>query len=767
MRTPVAAEAGITTRLDVALDIGTVTEVVTVTYAPPSLQVDTAKVSTAVTTTLKENLPLAVAGALRSPLDLALITPQVRNVGSDLSVGGGQEEGYAATLDGVDTTANEAGIIYGMLATLNSPSVDAITEFSVDTNGFKAESGRLGGGMISYVTKSGTNSSHGSFYDFFRNEALDANNFFNNATGSGKTKLRQNDFGATFGGPIYIPKLYNGKNKTFFFASYEGFRNRTVSAIRFLTVPLPEMYQGDFSNLKDSKGNLIPIYDPRTTRPDGQGGFIRSVFEGNKIPTDRFSQVSRNIIKLATMRPTLPDPAGILNPNPRNNFLSVAPGNPLTAFGGYSNPYDKYSVKVDHQLTDSNRLGLLYHRGVALEVAPEETSLPTLPHPLGDFTNGDTETRVYRLNWDRTISPRIYNQVRAGVNNQLQSRATTSLNEGWGKKLGLTKNIPLPDHMFPGIGMDDYTGWGRAFDGNNKNKSFAVLDDLTFVRGSHTLKLGGQYQIDHYNGGGCHTCSGSFSFSRLSTSLPLDQSGKTGNGFASMLLGLVSSGNVTTQRYVSNQWSYRAFYAQDDWKIRRNLTLSYGLRWEYTPPTVEGHFPDGFSNFDPTVPNPAAGGRLGASVFAGSGPGRTGRHSLYNEWPWGFGPRLGLAYQIRTGTVIRASAARSFAPMKNTGGSAHWDGFVGNYTFSSTDQLITPAFNWDDGFPSYVPPPDLRPQLLNNATIPFWQSYDGGRLPEYYNLNFDIQHQLPGQFMLEVGYNAVLGHHLTANLVNF
>jgi hypothetical protein len=766
VRTEVALNAGMAVRLDVSLEVGTLNDVVNVTSSAPLLQADTAKVTTVVTTKLKEDLPLAVAGAPRSPLDLALITPQVRSVGSDLSVGGGQEEGYSATLDGIDTTANEAGIIYGMLATLNSPSIDAITEFSVDTNGFKAESGRLGGGMISYVTKAGTNSVHGSVYDFFRNEALDANNFFNNATGSAKTKLRQSDFGFTLGGPVYIPKLYNGRNKTFFFASFEGFRNRTVSAVRFLTIPLPAMYKGDFSNWKDSSGNLIPVYDPATTRPDDKGGFARDAFPSNQIPLGRFSQISQNVLKLATMAPNAPDPAGKLNPNPRNNFLSVSPGNPLSAFGGYSNPYDKYSIKIDHQLNDANRLGFLFHRGVALELAPEETSLPALPHPLGDFTNGDTETRVYRLSWDRTISPRVYNQLRTGVNNQIQERGSTSVREGWGTKLGLTKNIPLPDFMFPGLSMDDYTGWGRAFFGNNKNKTFTLLDDLTVVRGSHTLKFGGHYQIDHYNGGGCHTCSGTFSFSRLSTSVPLDQSGRTGNGFASMLLGLVSSGNVTTERYVSNQWSYRAVYAQDDWKIRRNLTLSYGLRWEYTPPTVEGHFPNGYSNFDPNTPNPAAGGRLGASIFAGSGPGRTGRRSLYDGWPWGFGPRLGLAYQIRASSVIRASATRSFAPMKNTGGSAHWDGFVGNYTFSSIDQLITPAFNWDNGFPEWVPPPDLRPQLMNNSTIPFWQSYDGGRLPEYYNLNFDIQQQIPGQFMLEVGYNAVLGHHLTANLVN-
>jgi hypothetical protein len=765
VRTGVPLTAGSTVRIDATLELGQVAETVTVAAAAPLLQTDTAKVMSAVTNKFVEDLPLVVAGQMRSPLDLALITPEARNVGSDITLGGGQEAGYGVALEGIDATPNQAAIIYRQIATLNSPSIDAITEFSVETNGYKAESGRAGGGMMSYVAKSGTNQLHGSAFYFFRNDALDANTFFNNATNQRKPVLKQSDFGATIGGPVYIPKVYNGVNKTFFFGAFELFRNRTTSPVRFLTIPLPEMYQGDFSNWKDPAGNMIPIYDPRTTRSDGAGGFIRDAFPGNRIPTGRFSTVAANTAKLgAGVAPTAGDPSGRLSPNPRNNFLSVSPGNPLSSFGGASNPLDKYSIKIDHSFNANNRIGFLYNRGIALEVAPVEGAFPALPAPINDFTSGDTRTRVYRFNWDRTISSRIFNQLRAGVNNQTQSRASISLHQNWVDVIGL-KNVPIPDRMFPGFSFDDYTGWGRAFDGNNKNKTFAILDDLSWVTGRHSLKFGFHFQEDHYNGGGCHTCSGSLSFSRLSTSLPLDQSGRTGNGFASFLLGEVANANITTLRYVSNQWRYWAWYVQDDWRITPRLTLNYGLRWEYTPPTVEGYFPDGYSNFDPNVPNPGAAGRLGASVFAGSGTGRSGRSSLYNSWPWGFSPRFGLAYRATDKTVLRLAASRSFAPVKNTGGSAHWHGFVGSYTYASNNQLITPAFQLDNGFPNWIPPPFIDPTVLNEQDIPFWQSYDAGRLPESYNLSFNIQRELGANMVAEIGYNGVLGRHLTANQI--
>ncbi len=264
---------------------------------------------------------------------------------------------------------------------------------------------------------------------------------------------------------------------------------------------------------------------------------------------------------------------------------------------------------------------------------------------------------------------------------------------------------------------------------------------------------------------------GSFNFARTATSAPLDTTNTSGNGFASFLLGQVSSAGLETKRFVSDQWKYYAFYAQDDWKVSRKLSLSYGIRYEYTPPTTEGYFPDAFSNFNPKLSNVYAGGRPGAIEYAGSGEGRNGRKSLFDAWPYGFSPRLGLAYTINDKTVLRASAARTFGSVKNTGGSSHFQGFIGNYTFNSANGNLAPAFNLDDGYPAWPAPPFLRAEGGNAANpgsndAPYWQSYDAGRLPEYYNWSIGLQRALPGNMVVEAGYNAQQGRHLVTNAVS-
>ena len=189
------------------------------------------------------------------------------------------------------------------------------------------------------------------------------------------------------------------------------------------------------------------------------------------------------------------------------------------------------------------------------------------------------------------------------------------------------------------------------------------------------------------------------------------------------------------------------------------------MRYEYTPPTWEGHFPDGYSNFNPELANPAAGGHLGASEFAGEGAGRTGEKTMYDAWPWGFSPRLGAVYSLDDETVVRFSAARVFGPVKNTGGSSHWQGFIGGYNVTAPAFPASSAFNWDAGWPSWPEPPFLVPQTLNGSNIPYWQPYDSGRLPEYYTWTLNMQRQLPGRFVVEAGYNAQLGRHLPSNLL--
>ena len=755
--------AGSTVRVDAQLAVGGLQDSVTVAADARQIQTDSVKVTTAISSKFIQDLPLVVGGQLRSPLDLSLIAPEAKAGTSgdggrgNIVIGGGQEGGWDLTVDGVSATPG-APFEQRLWTTLNSPSVEAITEFAVDTNGFKAEFGHAGGGAVSFVSRSGSNRWQGKAFEFFRNDSLDTIDFFSKALGRPKPPLEQHDFGGVFGGPVMLPWLYDGRDRTFFFSSYEGYRNKTSAAPRTATIPTAGMYTGDFSEWRDAAGRLIPIYDPATTRPNPNGaGFIRDPFPGNVIPQERFSSISRQVLSLATMRPDLP---GV-----RNNFV-YTPGAEIN-----TNPWNKFSLKLDHSLSSKDRLGFLFHWGEVLVIPPSGGPAGGLPVPLNNFRDEDSHTYVFRANWDRVITPTLLNRVSFGHNNWWQIRASFNRNQGWGSKIGL-RNVPGPDLLFPLIDFShDYLDWGRSEYGGSGNYLWAITDDLTWVKSRHTWKFGFIFQQDHYDGYGWHTAAGTYNFNRGATAafLPngtLDSTGASGNSFASFLLGEVQSSEITTNRYVSDRWRYYSAYAQDDWRVNNRFTLNYGIRYEYTPPTWEGHYPDGYSNFNPDLPNPAAGGRPGASEFAGSGPGRTGRKSLYEAWPWGFSPRIGMVYTLNPDTVARVSAARTFGSVKNTGGSSHWHGFIGGYNVTAPAFPASSAFNWDGGWPAWPEPPFLVPETLNGSSIPYWQPYDAGRLPEYYSWTLNLQRQLPGQFAVEAGYNAQLGRHLTTNLLS-
>ena len=272
-------------------------------------------------------------------------------------------------------------------------------------------------------------------FEFFRHDALDTINYFSKALGRPKPPLEQHDFGGVFGGPVMLPWLYNGRNKTFFFSSYEGYRNKTAAAPVISTIPTAEMYSGDFSQWRDANGNLIPIYDPATTRVNPNGpGFIRDPFPGNQIPLARFSQISRNVLQLATMRPD--------QPGVRNNFV-YTPGDAIN-----TNPWNKFSLKLDHNLSDKDRLGFLFHWGEVLVVPPSGGPSGGLPVPLNNFRDEDSHTYVFRANWDRVITPSLLNRVTFGHNNWWQLRASFNRDQGWGTHIGL-KNVPGPELLFP------------------------------------------------------------------------------------------------------------------------------------------------------------------------------------------------------------------------------------------------------------------------------------------------------------------------------
>ncbi len=739
-----------TIRLDLQLQLGQVSDTVEVTTAVAQIQTDNAKISTSVQNKLVDELPLVVAGAMRSPFDLVTITPESKGSGGNLSLGGGQAAAWDATLDGVSVTtnrsANTAEIAY------NTPSVEAITEFTVDTNGFKAEYGQAGGGVMTFVSKSGTNDLHGSAYDFLRNDKLDARGFFPLT----RSVYKQNDFGVTLGGPVVIPKLYNGKNRTFFFLAYEGFRNRVGANSTILSVPTPEMYQGDFTNWVDQAGKQLTIYDPSTTRPNPNGtGFIRDPFPGNKIPAARFSTFSTQVMaygqKVVPNRPGIvPGTSGYV----RNNYIVTS--------GTTVSPTDKGSFKVDQLLGSKQRFGFLYNR-TAYRQEPGANGPSGLPIPLWDGQITIFDASVYRFSHDYTISPQMLNHLSVGGNKFIKNAFSGATGQDWKSKLCFKGAVDC-NVNFPGVTFTEFSGWGGTAYNGTDQPQWSLKDDLSYIRGKHTMKFGYAFESQRANGFGQQDISGRAGFSFLSTSVPAATSATSGSSFASFLLGDALTGRTETVRDTTQLYAYHGFYAQDDWRVTHNLTVNFGLRYEFTKPPVSES--DQFSDFTPNKPNPAANGYPGALRFSGFGEGRENTRSLVPGWYGGFGPRVGLAYSPDNKTTVRAAFGRSFSKVTVVSGSGHFAGFIGQYDFQNANQGITPTYNWDVGLPAYPLPPQINPSFSNNNTVDFWQLSDATRAPENLYWTASVQRQLTPNTILEVAYNASIGVHLQTGLVN-
>ncbi|HXJ39637.1 MAG TPA: carboxypeptidase-like regulatory domain-containing protein, partial [Bryobacteraceae bacterium] len=416
----VQVDAASTVRVDATLEVGAATaQAIEVQANAVQLQTEDAKSSTTLENKLINDLPLVVAGSVRTPFDLASITPDAKNLGGDngFVLGGGQAAAYGTSLDGVSTNTSRA--LSKSWVSSNAPSVEAIDQFTVDTNGYKAEFGHAGGGNITFASKSGTNRFHGSAYEFLRNNTLDANNFFNNMAGIPNSIYKQNDFGFTAGGPVWIPKVYRGKDKTFFFFSYEGFRNRVGANGTQFTIPTPEMYNGDFTNnvFKDASGAIkqIPIYNPLTQTTANNGTVTRQVFPGNLIPKSLFSGVMQNALNVFQAG------AGPLKPN-----NGAAPGtidyisnNYRVTNGTSVNPVNKWSVKGDHIFNDKHRISGYY--GYDREfVRPGPDGPATLPGLYTSFNDLVQASDVIRFSWDWTFSPTKLNHFYSGGNNWRQ-----------------------------------------------------------------------------------------------------------------------------------------------------------------------------------------------------------------------------------------------------------------------------------------------------------------------------------------------------------
>jgi hypothetical protein len=763
----IAVAPGSTVELDVALEVGTAQQTIEVTANAQMLQADTARVATEVSNRLVDDLPVIVNGAVRSPFDLSATTAEVNNTGQ-YRIGGGRGGAYGMTLDGSTvTTAGQLDSNGVTWTQINTPSVDALTEFSVTSGGFKADVGHASGGAMSFVSKSGTNGFHGDAYEFLRNQDLDAKGFY----GATKPVYKQNDFGVTVGGPVWIPKVYKGKDKTFFFFSYEGFRNRAGSTPSPLSVPPPEFYTGDLHNYVNATGQMYQVYDPATTTLVN-GSYVRTPFPNNQIPQSRIDPISQEIINYVKplLAPNVPGTVPGTSGYVRNNYLSA---------GTSISPNNKYSVKGDQILTSKQRISFFFERTREHDLFGPDGAPSSLPEPLGG-NPGYNRSDVYRLSYDYALSPTLLNRFYAGGNNWEQnhgafdtysgapeSQGLPTISTGWKSKICIP-NYPDCNDDFPQVNFtnSEFSSWGVAAPNGSDNIVVEFHDDMTKTIGSHTMKWGYFYNNTHYNGFGLQNISGNVVFQDLNTGVPLVTSQATGGGsaFASFLLGQVSGYSLDTPRYLGTEFRSHEAYFQDDWRVSQHLTLNLGLRFELARPVRVGDYDA--SDLDPTLPNPGAGGLPGALIFDGFGPGRIGKDSLVSGWN-GWGPRVGFAYGVNNKTTIRGAASRSFGPLTYEGSSSHNLGIVQRITVSDQSQGLNPLWVLQNGAPAWAQVPDIDPSVGNGSNVPYYNGKAASTPSDELTYAFNVERQLSANSVLEVGYLGTFAAHIQSSILAY
>lgn len=733
-----------TTTLDIVLSIGAVSESVTVSGNVAALQTTSPEVSTVLERRAILDLPIEVgsggattaASGRRQPENFIFLTPGVSGIPWSKNINGSPDFTQEILYDGISA---QLAVTPGFLAQ-TSPPYEAVQEFKVQNSLFPAEYGR-GFGVINFTLRSGTNRFHGDLFEFFRNDKLDARPFF----AAARPRVRYNEFGGSFGGPLWIPKLYNGKDRTFFNFNYTGLRNRPPLSGNLISLPTAAFKQGDFSGYRDASGALIPIFDPATTTPDG----TRTMFPGNIIPANRISKVASNVL------PLIPSPD---LPGYFNNYLNRT-ANPTTD--------ESWSIKADHILTSNQRLSFSYWQTSTKTPSYSPLGPST---PIGLWGMNPVDGQAYRINYDYTIRPNLLHHFAYGYtySNPIRARDTRK-----GNQIYQVPGIPLDSTGFPLFSVTNT--YGNLALGNSdqqpndpsKNRNYSFVDNLSWIKGQHQFKFGIDIrllQYDNFNGTGSGGLSGTFVFDPLSTANPTSpEASRQGNGWASLLLGQVYSGSrliPAPPRRMRNE--YYAWYAEDVWKVSRKFTLTLGLRHEI--PTVVQEASSAQSYLDLKLPNPGAGGRLGALAFLK--PGQLLTPNYYRA----FSPRLGVAYAWNEKTVIRSGFGMFYSPTNATSVGRMNTLFLAGYSFPQTFPQLTsgrvPALLLDNGPPAYTGTlPNTDPTLVNGSVIDFMNP--GAGKPGYVSSwTFDIQRELPAQFMLDIGYVGQKGTALPSGLEN-
>jgi hypothetical protein len=596
----------------------------------------------------------------------------------------------------------------------------------------------VGGGIEIYVPKSGTNGLHGSAFHNMRRDIWNANAWARNASTNPATSFRPkerfNETGGSIGGPVFIPKVYDGRNKTFWFFTYtKDLRPATVS-FPVLTVPTALMKQGNFS-----EAGVPVIYDPTTTV-----GTSRTPFAGNVIPQARFSQVSRNLI------PLIPDPD---IPRLAGNFNFVNE----TAFDR-----DIWSLKLDHAFTPNHRISYFFNNEVQASLA-----IADFPGAIGTGLDNFQKPYNHRINHDLTIRPNLLMHTTYGFSITRQTWNNPN-QAGFGSRLGIANlsgdSDAMPRIRFQGAaGLSPYgVQDGKVANGAQFNRQHWLSQGYTWLVGNHEIKFGGAFRQFETLGQDLAGTNGLYNFNRATTALPTALT-STGHEFASLLLGGVdSASNVVPPVLFDTTFYYdTSVYFQDNWRLTRKLTLNLGVRYEVP---IGWHVPggNGYSHVDINTPNPRAGGRAGALVFSGTGPGRTGQRRFYPTDFSNIGPRLGFAYQLDDKTVIRGGYAIYYQGL-SSGGCGCRFGFAGTNDLQSDG--LNPVLQWDNPIPlapGYRPPPIIDPSFVNFQNVQY-QGPTAGQPGRIQNWSFSVQREV-AKWVIEATYQGNRGTRLNSTM---
>jgi len=749
-----------TLRLDVPLEVGAASESVTVSAEVTLLKTESGEMSHNVATERVNSLPIfsigAVSGSsgIRNPQAVAQLIPGTFvQQNSNLRVNGAPGNTASYRVEGQDASNGQVPATQAQ----TQPSVDAIQEVTVQTSNFSAEYGQVGGGFFNYTMKSGTNALHGSAYDYFVNEILNANTPWVNTA---KPTARRNNYGFTVGGPIVIPKLYNGHDKSFFFFNLEQFRENQNITNQAVTVPIADYRAGNFTraltgrNLgTDILGRSIlenTIYDPSTQRAGPNGSLVRDPFPGNQVP---LSQMDAIAIKVQAL---IPQP--------------TVTGNPLVNNGIY--PYVSQRVttipafKIDHSVSSKAKFRYYWSQTkTASQFSPTLGASDGLPAPITAAIGTFITARVQRLNFDYTLSPTVLLHLGGGYQTNHFTDDAPTLDYDQVKSLGL-KGATV-QRLFPALQFPATQAQGGMKNmGPNGNRhpllyhKPTTVGSLTWVKDNHTYKFGGEMRWDSNESTLFTNTNGVYTFSPNQTGLPYLQTSTVGAGsigfaYASFLLGTADTVKIAPVQSIRLAKKQAGFFAQDTWKITRKATLDYGIRWDYGTYLKEDN--GQLAQFSPTTPNPAAGNIPGAVIFEGSGANRC-NCNFGNIYKLAFAPRLGLAYQINPKTVLRAGWGIVYAGTGDANGATQ-GGLTAPQAISDPqfgNAVVTlnggiPASNVLP-FPNYYAGQYPQAGYAGKQAPPVWYDQNAGRPARQNQWSIGLQREITPSVVVEASY---------------